>query len=76
MGFLRYMNIPTQTQVGGDHYSKRGIQPISYIHHNDLTYLEGNVVKYVTRHRDKGGALDIEKAIHYLSLILELEYNK
>jgi len=70
------MSIPTQTQVGGDHYSKLGIQPITYIYHNDLSYLEGNVVKYVTRHGDKGGALDIEKAIHYLNLILELEYNK
>ena len=68
--------IPTQQQVGGDHYNKLGIQPISYIYENNLTYLEGNVIKYVTRHRDKGGALDIEKAIHYLSLILELEYNK
>ena len=70
------MSEPTNTQVGGDHYSKLEIQPITYIHGNDLTYLEGNVIKYVTRHRDKGGALDIEKAVHYLGLILELEYNK
>lgn len=70
------MSQATQTQVGGDHYKHLGIQPIEYIHANHLTYLQGNVIKYVTRHESKGGAQDIEKAIHYLNLILELEYNK
>ena len=68
--------VPTQQQVGGDHYSKLGIQPIHYIHENNLDFFQGSAIKYITRHRDKGGAHDIEKAIHFLQLILELEYNK
>ena len=61
-------------QVSGSHYKDKGIQPIVYIHANDLGFCEGNVVKYVTRHKDKNGAADIKKAIHYLELLLELEY--
>ena len=63
------------TQVGGDHYKECGIQPVEYIAANDLNYFEGNIVKYVTRHRRKGaGREDIEKVIHYAQLMLELEY--
>ena len=64
-------------QVGGDHYKEWGIQPVEYIFQNNLDYFEGNVVKYITRHRKKGeGKKDVEKAIHYAQLILELYYNK
>jgi len=62
-------------QIGGQHYKDCGIQPVEYIHANDLDYFEGNIIKYVTRHRTKGeGKKDIEKAIHYAQLILELNY--
>lgn len=61
-------------QVSGNHYKDCGIQPIEYIHTNGLDYFEGNAVKYITRHRKKNGKADIEKAIHYLELLLELEY--
>lgn len=61
-------------QVSGNHYKDCGIQPIEYIHANGLSYLEGNVIKYTTRHSKKNGRGDIEKAIHYLELILEMEY--
>ena len=61
-------------QVSGNHYKDKGIQPIVYIHANDLGFCEGNVIKYVTRHKEKNGAADIKKAIHYLELLLELEY--
>jgi hypothetical protein len=61
-------------QVKGDHYKKYPIQPYEYNQRNGLRYCEGNVVKYVTRHRDKGGKDDILKAIHYLQLLLEEEY--
>lgn len=61
-------------QVSGNHYKDKGIQPIVYIHANNLGFCEGNVIKYVTRHKDKNGAADIKKAIHYLELLLELEY--
>ena len=61
-------------QVSGNHYRDKGIQPIVYIHANDLGFCEGNVIKYVTRHKEKNGAADIRKAIHYLELLLELQY--
>ncbi len=61
-------------QVSGSHYKDKGIQPIVYIHANNLGFCEGNVIKYVTRHKEKNGRADIEKAIHYLELLLELEY--
>lgn len=67
----------TDKQIGGDHYKSCKIQPVDYIVQNDLTFLEGNVVKYITRHRRKGeGAKDIEKVIHYAEMILEMEYGK
>jgi len=65
---------PLTNQVGGSHYKRYAIQPIEYTVANGLSYLAGNVVKYVTRYKDKGGAEDIRKAIHYLELILEFEY--
>lgn len=65
---------PLKVQVAGDHYKKLSIQPIEYIHANNLNFLEGNVVKYVTRWRGKGGLADLEKAKHYLELLMELEF--
>jgi hypothetical protein len=62
-------------QVGGSHYRDKGIQPIIYIHANDLGFCEGNVVKYVTRWREKNGVADLEKAKHYLELLIELHAN-
>ena len=61
-------------QVGGSHYKDCAIQPIEYIHANKLGFAEGNVVKYITRHRQKHGADDVRKVIHYCQLLLELEY--
>jgi len=64
-------------QVGGNHYKDCKIQPIDYIMENNLTFCEGNALKYITRHRRKGdGAKDIHKAIHYLEMILEIEYGE
>jgi hypothetical protein len=60
-------------QVGGDHYSKLAIQPVEYINKNNLTYLQGNVIKYVTRYKDKNGVEDLQKAKHYIDLLIELE---
>lgn len=65
---------PLDKQVSGSHYKSCAIQPIEYIHANGLDYLQGNVIKYTTRHKDKNGKADIEKAIHYLELIIELQY--
>lgn len=62
------------TQVGGEHYKKLKIQPAEFIHANGLGFLEGNAIKYVCRHRSKNGAQDLQKAIHYLQILMELEY--
>lgn len=67
---------PFDKQVGGDHYKTMGIQPVEYIVANNLNFLEGNVVKYITRHRAKGGKADVEKVIHYCELILKTEYGE
>ena len=61
------------TQVGGNHYKDLPIQPVEYIHANALGYFEGNVVKYVSRWRKKNGIADLEKAKHYIELLIELE---
>ena len=63
-------------QVGGDHYSKLAIQPVEYINANKLTYLQGNVIKYVTRYKDKNGVEDLQKARHYIEMLIELEEGK
>ena len=59
-------------QVGGSHY-QLPIQPIEYILANGLGYCEANVVKYVSRWRNKGGIQDLKKAIHYLEMLIEQE---
>jgi hypothetical protein len=64
------------TQIGGDHYRSKAIQPVEYIHANGIGYFEGNVIKYVSRWRDKGGLSDLEKARHYLALLIEFEEAK
>lgn len=63
-------------QAGGNHYKDLPIQPVSYIHANDIGYFEGNVIKYVSRWRSKGGIPDLEKAKHYIELLIELELRK
>ena len=59
-------------QVGGNHYKKQTIQPWDYILANGLGFLEGNVVKYVTRYKDKNGVEDLKKAQHYLQKLIEI----
>lgn len=58
---------PVKTgQVGGNHYSKLAIQPIEYIEANKIPFTEGNIIKYITRWRDKGGFADLDKIAHLL----------
>jgi hypothetical protein len=65
-----------QKQVGGAHYAEMAIQPIEFITANDLSFLEGNIIKYVCRHKKKNGANDIKKAMHYCELLLQMEYGE
>ena len=63
-------------QHGGTHYKSKTVQPWDYIIENNLGYLEGNVVKYVSRWRDKNGIEDLQKARHYLDKLIEVESRK
>jgi len=60
-------------QVGGNHYKTLAIQPVEYIMKNSIPFMEGNVIKYVSRWRDKGGIEDLRKAKHYLEMLIEHE---
>lgn len=64
------VNTANTTQVGGSHYQK-AIQPWDYIIANSLGYLEGNIIKYVSRYKEKNGKQDLEKAKHYLDKLIE-----
>lgn len=61
-------------QVGGGHYKSLAIQPIEYTVKNKLSFLQGNVIKYITRYKDKNGVEDLKKVKHYVDFILEFEY--
>lgn len=61
-------------QVGGSHYADMKIQPAEYAHANKIGELEFLCLRYISRHRKKNGRQDVEKAIHVLELLLELEY--
>ena len=62
-----------ENQVGGDHYKETAIQPIEYIHANKLDYIEGNIVKYISRWRNKNGLQDLLKIKEYIDILIELE---
>lgn len=66
---------PLDTQVGGSHYKTKGIQPVEYIFANNIGFFEGSVIKYVTRWKDKGGLADLEKAAHFIEMLIEFEVN-
>jgi hypothetical protein len=67
------MTTALEVQISGDHYKSMRIQPVEFIHANEIGYFEGNVIKYVSRWRSKGGVADLEKAKHYIDLLIELE---
>ena len=65
---------PYLKQVSGTHYMYMEIQPAEFINKNKLLFAEGNAIKYICRHSQKGGVEDIDKAIHYLEMIKERDY--
>ena len=58
-------------QVGGNHYKNYKIQPVEFIIKNNIGFIEGNIIKYVLRFKEKGGAVDLEKAKHYIELLID-----
>ncbi len=67
---------PLSVQVGGGHYKEFEIQPIEYCMRNGLDHCQSNIIKYVTRHKHKGGLQDLEKARHYIDLLIKFEYDR
>lgn len=65
---------PQDGQVGGNHYKNYKIQPTEFIHANNIPFIEGNIIKYVMRHKNKNGIEDLKKAKHYIDLLIQLEY--
>lgn len=63
-----------KVQHGGSHYKDMKIQPAEYIHANNLPFIEGSVIKYISRWRNKNGIEDLKKAKHFIDLLIELEY--
>ena len=67
---------PQDKQIGGNHYKTFVIQPYEFISKNDLSFFQGNVVKYVCRYLNKNGIEDLQKAKKYIELLIENEENK
>jgi hypothetical protein len=61
-------------QIGGEHYLKYKIQPSKFVVENKLLYPEGCIIKYIVRHKDKGGKEDLLKAKHMIDMIIERDY--
>ena len=68
------MSNPYDKQVGGDHYQNMKIQPAEFINKNEMKFAEGNAIKYICRHINKGGEQDLQKAKHYIDMIIERDY--
>ena len=68
------MNDPYDKQVGGNHYQTMKIQPAEFVNKNKMLFAEGNAIKYICRHINKGGKQDLEKAKHYIDMIIERDY--
>ena len=62
-------------QIGGTHYKDMKIQPSEFINENKLLFAEGNAIKYICRHTSKGEVKDLEKAKHYIDMIIERDYD-
>ena len=63
-------------QIGGSHYKSMVMQPSEFINKNRLLFAEASAIKYICRHSAKGKEQDIDKAIHYLEMIKERDYEK
>lgn len=71
--WVNYTTTAHNNQIGGNHYDMP-MPPVDYIHANGLDFFQGNVVKYISRFRNKGGKEDLLKARHYIDMLIEKEY--
>jgi hypothetical protein len=67
---------PLESQQGGTHYKEMVIQPVEFVYHNEIPYMEGNIIKYLCRWRKKNGIEDLHKARHYLEILIQFETAK
>ena len=67
---------PLVSQSGGNHYKIHGVQPVEYTMGNNLSFCQGNIIKYITRYADKNGLEDLEKVIHYTLLEAYFKYGE
>lgn len=70
------MNNPMNNQIGGNHYKDLPMQPVDFAVKAELNFIQGSIVKYVSRFRKKNGKQDIDKAIHFAQLAIELNCQK
>jgi hypothetical protein len=75
MGMKKMSNV-YKKQIGGTHYQDFKIQPSKFVIENELLYPEGCAIKYILRHRLKGKKQDLEKAIHFIEMIIERDYKE
>ena len=61
-------------QIGGDHYKGLEIQPMEYSMRNNLNACQHTAIKYITRYKSKDGKADLEKAVHTIQMLIEMEY--
>ena len=73
---MKKMSNVYKKQIGGDHYQSMMIQPSEFINKNNLPFAEGNAIKYLCRHKQKGQKQDLEKAIHYCEMAIDRDYPK
>ena len=64
-----------EKQIGGDHYQYMTIEPSEFINKNNIPFAEGNAIKYLCRHKQKGQRKDLEKAKHYIDMAIERDYS-
>ena len=75
-GVIKNKFNPLASQSGGNHYKIHGVQPVEYTMGNNLSFCQGNIIKYITRYADKNGLEDLEKVIHYTLLEAYFKYGE
>ena len=68
------MSSASKIQIGGNHYKQMIIQPTEFIHKNNLSFIQGCIIKYICRYKFKNGIEDLEKAKHYIDMIIDRDY--
>lgn len=71
--YVKEFNKASKIQIGGNHYKQFKIQPAEFCYKNNIPYLEATAIKYLCRWKDKGGIQDLEKARHYIDLLIEFQ---